>query len=38
MSRPLHALIVSVVVRDQDQRVLLIRHPHRGWELPQGHV
>lgn len=38
MSRPLHALIVSVVVHDEDRRVLLIRHPHRGWELPQGHV
>lgn len=38
MSRPLHALIVSVLVRDAAQRLLLIRHPQRGWELPQGHV
>lgn len=38
MSRPLHALIVSVLVRDEQRRLLLIKHPHRGWELPQGHV
>ncbi len=38
MSRPLHALVTSVLVRDDERRVLLIRHPHRGWELPQGHV
>ena len=38
MSRPLHALVVSVLVRDQAGRLLLIKHPHRGWELPQGHV
>lgn len=38
MTRPLHALVVSVLVRDDEARVLLIKHPHRGWELPQGHV
>lgn len=38
MSRPLHALVVSVLVRDDKKRLLLIKHPHRGWELPQGHV
>ena len=38
MSRPLHALIVSALVRDEENRVLLIKHPHRGWEVPQGHV
>jgi 8-oxo-dGTP diphosphatase len=38
MSRPVHTVIVSVVVRDAENRLLLIKHPHRGWELPQGHV
>ena len=38
MSRPLHALVVSVLVRDAEKRILLIKHPLRGWELPQGHV
>jgi 8-oxo-dGTP diphosphatase len=38
MSRPLHTLVVSVLVRDAEQRLLMIKHPHRGWELPQGHV
>lgn len=38
MSRPLHALIVCILVRDEKERLLLIKHPHRGWELPQGHV
>ncbi|WP_020677404.1 NUDIX hydrolase [Geopsychrobacter electrodiphilus] len=38
MNRPLHTVIVSVVVRDEEGRLLLIKHPHRGWELPQGHV
>jgi len=38
MSRPLHAVVVSVLVRDDERRLLLIKHPHRGWELPQGHV
>lgn len=38
MTRPLHALIVSVLVSDGEGQILLIKHPHRGWELPQGHV
>lgn len=38
MSRPLHAVIVSCLVRNRAGDVLLIRHPRRGWELPQGHV
>ncbi len=38
MTRPLHAVVVSVLVQDDEQRVLLIKHPQRGWELPQGHV
>jgi len=38
MERPLHAVVVTVVVRDEEGRLLLIRHPLRGWEFPQGHV
>ncbi|GAB4557402.1 MAG: hypothetical protein Tsb0017_12100 [Geothermobacteraceae bacterium] len=38
MSRPLHAVIVSALVRNDSHEILLIRHPKRGWELPQGHV
>jgi len=38
MDRPLHAVIVSCLVRNTNGDVLLIRHPRRGWELPQGHV
>jgi len=38
MKRPLHAVIVSCLVRNREDEVLLIRHPRRGWELPQGHV
>jgi len=38
MNRPVHTVVVSVVVRDAENRILLIKHPHRGWELPQGHV
>ncbi|ORJ58689.1 NUDIX hydrolase [Geothermobacter hydrogeniphilus] len=38
MSRPLHTVIVSCLVRNTSGEILLIRHPRRGWELPQGHV
>ena len=38
MERPLHTVVVSAVVRDADKKVLMIKHPLRGWELPQGHV
>jgi len=38
MKRPLHAAIVSCLVRNSAEEILLICHPRRGWELPQGHV
>ncbi|TYO99100.1 8-oxo-dGTP diphosphatase [Geothermobacter ehrlichii] len=38
MTRPLHAVIVSCLIGNDAGEVLLIRHPKRGWELPQGHV
>ncbi|PNU18975.1 NUDIX hydrolase [Geothermobacter hydrogeniphilus] len=38
MTRPLHTVIVSCLVRNTSDEILLIRHPRRGWELPQGHV
>lgn len=38
MSRPLHAVVTSCLVRNDQGEILMIRHPQRGWELPQGHV
>jgi 8-oxo-dGTP diphosphatase len=38
MSRPLHAVVTSCLVRNDQGDILMIRHPQRGWELPQGHV
>ena len=33
-----HQIIVSCLVRSDPDRVLLVRHHKRGWELPQGKV
>ena len=33
-----HQVIVSCLIRDREERVLLVRHRKRGWELPQGKV
>lgn len=35
---PRHVAVVGALVRDQKNRVLLIRHHRRGWEIPQGKV
>ena len=35
---PRHIVGVSVVVRDDEGRVLLVRTPRRGWEPPGGQV
>lgn len=37
-SNPRHTTVVGCLVRDDDNRVLLIRHCKRGWEIPQGRV
>ena len=35
---PLHLVAASGLVRHADGRVLLVRTPRRGWELPGGQV
>lgn len=36
--QPRHILVVSCLIRDAEERVLLVKHHLRGWELPQGRV
>jgi 8-oxo-dGTP diphosphatase len=38
MDHPKHIIVVSCLVRNADAQVLLIRHPRRAWEIPQGRV
>lgn len=38
MDNPKHIIVVGCLVRNADDRVLLIRHHRRGWEVPQGRV
>ncbi|GFO62669.1 NUDIX hydrolase [Geomonas paludis] len=35
---PRHTVVVGCLVRNDENRVLLIRHRKRGWEIPQGRV
>ncbi len=35
---PKHIIVVSCLIRDAADQVLLVRHYRRGWELPQGKV
>jgi len=35
---PLHILAVCALVTSPDGRVLMVRHPRRGWEVPGGQV
>lgn len=37
MENPRHIVVVGCLVRNAD-KVLLIRHHKRGWEIPQGRV
>lgn len=37
-SSPKHSVVVSCLVRNEKEEVLLIRHVRRGWEIPQGRV
>ena len=36
--QPRHILVVSCLIRDPQERLLLVRHRTRGWEMPQGRV
>jgi 8-oxo-dGTP diphosphatase len=38
MNDPRHIVVVGALVRNPENDVLLIRHPKRGWEIPQGRV
>ena len=38
MSLPKHLLVVSCLIRNENDEILLVRHHIRGWELPQGRV
>jgi 8-oxo-dGTP diphosphatase len=35
---PRHIVVVSSLVRNAQDQVLLVRHHKRGWEIPQGRV
>ncbi|MDT8420369.1 MAG: NUDIX hydrolase [Desulfuromonadales bacterium] len=35
---PKHVLVVTCLVLNDQQQILLVRHHRRGWELPQGRV
>ena len=35
---PKHVLVVSCLIRNQQNQLLLVKHHIRGWELPQGRV
>ncbi len=38
MTLPKHVLVVSCLIRNQQNQLLLVKHHIRGWELPQGRV
>ena len=38
ISQPKHILVVSCLIRNLENQILLVRHHIRGWELPQGRV
>jgi len=35
---PKHVLVVSCLIRNSHNQILLVKHHIRGWELPQGRV
>lgn len=38
MQFPKHIVAVGALVTDNDNNILLARHPERGWEIPGGYV
>ncbi len=38
MGLPKHVLVVSCLIRNTENQILLVKHHIRGWELPQGRV
>ena len=38
IDQPKHILVVSCLIRNEDDQILLVKHRSRGWEVPQGRV
>jgi 8-oxo-dGTP diphosphatase len=38
IEQPRHILVVSCLIRNESNQILLVKHRSRGWELPQGRV
>ena len=38
MNVPQHIVAVTALIRDRQSKVLMVRHPRRGWEPPGGQV
>lgn len=38
IDNPRHVIVVSTLIRNTSDQILLIRHHKRGWEIPQGKV
>lgn len=38
IDQPKHILVVSCLIRNESNQVLLVKHRSRGWEVPQGRV
>ncbi len=38
MNSPTHVVVIGALIRNAADEILLIRHPKRGWEMPQGRV
>ena len=38
MDQPKHIVVVSCLIRNLQNQILLVKHHIRGWELPQGRV
>lgn len=36
--QPKHILVVSCLIRNEKNQLLLVKHHLRGWEIPQGRV
>jgi 8-oxo-dGTP diphosphatase len=38
MQQPKHVVVVSCLIRNDNEEILMVKHHIRGWELPQGRV
>lgn len=38
MLQPKHVVVVSCLIRNDQDEILLVKHHIRGWEIPQGRV